>query len=98
MALDLLDIICIQMKWEELAKTFMMISNRNFCLPGFLQSYFGVIRVDGETIHFSARILVQVTIYRRLLIGRDGHLDQPMIYRNLYENTGPDSPLNDNII
>ena len=23
-----------------------------------------------------ARILVQVTIYRRLLIGRDGHLDQ----------------------
>ena len=24
-----------------------------------------------------ARILVQVTIYRRLLIGRDGHLDQP---------------------
>ena len=23
-----------------------------------------------------ARILAQVTIYRRLLIGRDGHLDQ----------------------
>ena len=38
------------------------------------------------------RILVQVTIYRRLLIGRDGHLDQSEaynIYRNLYENTGP---------
>ena len=27
--------------------------------------------IDGRT-----RILVQVTIYRRLLIGRDGHLDQ----------------------
>ena len=26
--------------------------------------------------HLGARILVQVTIYRRLLIGRDGHLDQ----------------------
>ena len=27
-----------------------------------------------------ARILVQVTIYRRLLIGRDGHLDQSETY------------------
>ena len=39
-----------------------------------------------------ARILVQVTIYRRLLTGRDGHLDQSeayTIYRNLYENTAP---------
>ena len=27
-----------------------------------------------------ARILVQVTIYRRLLIGRDGHLDQSEAY------------------
>ena len=26
------------------------------------------------------RILVQVTIYRRLLIGRDGHLDQSEAY------------------
>ena len=33
-------------------------------------------------IAVSTRILVQVTIYRRLLIGRDGHLDQ-------YENTAP---------
>ena len=30
--------------------------------------------------HFWARILVQVTIYRRLLIGRDGHLDQSEAY------------------
>ena len=28
------------------------------------------------TLRIWARILVQVTIYRRLLIGRDGHLDQ----------------------
>ena len=38
------------------------------------------------------RILVQVTIYRRRLISRDGHLDQSeahdKLYRNLYENTG----------
>ena len=27
-----------------------------------------------------ARILVQVTIYRRLLIGRDGHLNQSEAY------------------
>ena len=27
-----------------------------------------------------ARILVEVTIYRRLLIGRDGHLDQSEAY------------------
>ena len=27
-----------------------------------------------------ARILVQVTIYRRLRIGRDGHLDQSEAY------------------
>ena len=26
------------------------------------------------------RILVQVTIYRRILIGRDGHLDQSEAY------------------
>ena len=35
------------------------------------------------------RILVQVTINRRLMIGRDGHLDQSEAY--LYENTGPES-------
>ena len=37
-----------------------------------------------------ACILVQVAIYRRLRIGRDGHLDQSEAYdyRNLYENTG----------
>ena len=37
------------------------------------------------------RILVQVTINRRLLIGRDDHLEKPTIYRNLYKNTGPDN-------
>ena len=31
----------------------------------------------GDT---KARILVQVTIYRRLLIGRDGHLDRSEAY------------------
>ena len=31
-------------------------------------------------INDRARILVQVTIYRRLLIGRDGHLDQSEAY------------------
>ena len=31
-------------------------------------------------LQIRARILVQVTIYRRLLIGRDGHLDQSEAY------------------
>ena len=37
---------------------------------------------DGlkKKLHIRARILVQVTIYRRLLIGRDGHLDQSEAY------------------
>ena len=30
--------------------------------------------------HAWSRIFVQVTIYRRLLIGRDGHLDQSEAY------------------
>ena len=34
----------------------------------------------SEIQHPRARILVQVTIYRRLLIGRDGHLDQSDAY------------------
>ena len=33
-----------------------------------------------ETVTRPARILVQVTIYRRLLIGRDGHIDQSEAY------------------
>ena len=42
-------------------------------------------RIDDQNTvsHFSlfrARILVQVTIYRRLVIGRDGHLDQSEAY------------------
>ena len=38
-----------------------------------------------------ARILVQVTIYRRLLIGRDGHLDQSEAYdiSSLVREYGP---------
>ena len=40
-----------------------------------------------------AHIHIQETIYRSLRISRDGHLDQsePTIYRNLYENTDPDT-------
>ena len=34
------------------------------------------VKVGRKNISDRARILVQVTIYRRLLIGRDGHLDQ----------------------
>ena len=48
----------------------------------------GVIFCSGHTPSFivnsqlftRGRILVQVTIYRRLLIGRDGHLDQSEAY------------------
>ena len=34
----------------------------------------------GHRVRNRGRILVQVTIYRRLLIGRDGHLDQSEAY------------------
>ena len=48
------------------------------------------------------RILVQFTIYRRLLIGRDGRLDQSeayeSIYRNLSENTAQVSDLIQTIV
>ena len=42
----------------------------------------GRLSVRGLTldVRFWGRILVQVTIYRRLLIGRDGHLDQSEAY------------------
>ena len=38
------------------------------------------IKVRVSTLQVRACILVQVTIYRRLLIGRDGHLDQSEAY------------------
>ena len=47
-----------------------------FSWPELLKNsrhYLGDIKNRG-------RILVQVTIYRRLLIGRDGHLDQSEAY------------------
>ena len=38
-------------------------------------------RVASQILQIGrARILVQVTIYRRLRIGRDGHLDQSEAY------------------
>ena len=37
-------------------------------------------RLASHKIKTRGRILVQVTIYRRLLIGRDGHLDQSEAY------------------
>ena len=43
----------------------------------------GQAETSGKSIDHQvlrARILVQVTIYRRLLIGRDGHLDQSEAY------------------
>ena len=36
--------------------------------------------MTGSGLNVMARILVQVTIYRRLLIRRDGHLDQSEAY------------------
>ena len=39
-----------------------------------------ILTVRGSTVDVRGRILVQVTIYRRLLIGRDGHLDQSEAY------------------
>ena len=49
------------------------------CGSGAEPLAFGVIE-DNDNYHTRALILVQVTIYRRLLIGRDGHLDQSEAY------------------
>ena len=56
------------------------------CRPSLPDESLTINLLDPRT-----RILVQVMIYRRLRIGRDNHLDllEAMIYRNLYENTGP---------
>ena len=37
-------------------------------------------KMPGQGLNYWVRILVQVTIYRSLLIGRDGHLDQSEAY------------------
>ena len=47
----------------------------HLCLP--FDSWCGIYRHAAGDL---ARISVQVTIYRRLLIGRDGHLDQSEAY------------------
>ena len=39
-----------------------------------------IINISILSVRIWGRILVQVTIYRRLLIGRDGHLDQSEAY------------------
>ena len=38
------------------------------------------VKIVMSIVTIRARILVQVTINRRLLIGRDGHLDQSEAY------------------
>ena len=43
-------------------------------------AFFFTLRCELRGVKSWARILVQVTIYRRLLIGRDGHLDQSEAY------------------
>ena len=51
-----------------------------YCVPLFVT--FTLFADDTQVIfiYIRGRILVQVTIYRRLLIGRDGHLDQSEAY------------------
>ena len=60
--------------------SYLMISKRWHTLK---------ITSTWYSTNMRARILVQVTINRRLLISRDGHLDPSEAYDNLYENTGP---------
>ena len=50
------------------------------CYRSTIIIVFLIVSARGSTLHVKARILVQATIYRRLLIGRDGHLDQPEAY------------------
>ena len=70
-----------------------LVANAN---SGNVRSYCCLmwVSINGKYIIATGRIHVQETIYCRLLIGRDGHLDQSeaynkgkslTIYRNLYE-------------
>ena len=53
--------------------------NLNKIISNFHTLSLEVVGRGSKTQH-RARILVQVTINRRLLIGRDGHLDQSEAY------------------
>ena len=46
-----------------------------------------VVSTSVPVLLYKLQYIVQVTIYYRLRIGRDGH-PKPTIYHNLYENTG----------
>ena len=63
--------ICLLYKWVDTAFSLSLLSP-----PVYLPFTF-----EGPYMRlYWARILVQVTINRRLLIGRDGHLDQSEAY------------------
>ena len=51
--------------------------------------------MSSDVTVLTVTILVSISIYRRLLINRDGYLEQSeaTIYRDVYENTGPDRHL-----
>ena len=55
------------------------------------QHRLNVSRLLGNLYGSAPNVLLQVTIYRKLRIGRDGHLanPKPTIYRNLQEKEGP---------
>ena len=74
--------------WTEKILRFKMRQKKNYCFSHCqsLQYMYvccsGILSTSsvGHQNNARARILVQVTIYRRLLIGRDGHLDQSEAY------------------
>ena len=54
---------------------------RNDTTSAMILSFYLILYRLAKSKYSSwGRILVQVTIYRRLLIGRDGHLDQSEAY------------------
>ena len=71
--------------------TLIVLDTDLLLMVSVFRQYFHMVSQEVFQLYSRGRILVQVTIYRRLLIGRDRHLDQSesTIYRNLYENTGP---------
>ena len=56
------------------------IFTKGFLLKNSAWCFFSGCGQIKPNIRSWARILVQVTIYRRLLIGQDGHLDQSEAY------------------
>ena len=82
----------IQTKLKDLARTFMMISNRkkNICSQWFIHPFFSALSVKqfylpGPVFSYKLRYIVGFWLVEMAISTNQ----KPTTYRNLYENTAP---------